>query len=60
MLTTHRSPPVATAVAMTHFVMARRGVPVEIVTDYPKLPPPVVSGGPPMASGGLPWVVSTG
>ena len=25
--------------------------------DYPKLPSPVVTGGPPMASGGLPWVV---
>ena len=29
-------------------------------SDYPKLPPLVVTGGPPMASGGLPWVVSTG
>ena len=33
---------------------------MEIVTDNPKLPPPVVTDGPPMASGRLPWVVSTG
>ena len=28
--------------------------------EYPKLPPPVVTDGPPMASGGYTWVVSTG
>ena len=33
---------------------------MEIVTDYPKLPQPVVTGVPLMATGGLRWSVSTG